>query len=83
MLFGFKSLFAIKQTHVYLVRSALVGIILIPIVGGAQGTFHSHAFNIEWWVFGMVNFFIISATALLTILLLKLFVGKKNKNQSV
>ncbi|MES0488414.1 MAG: hypothetical protein ABUK01_00375 [Leptospirales bacterium] len=73
LFFGLRGQFAKKETQVYLVRSYILGIILIPIVGGLQGSFHSDAFSIPWWFFGLINFFAISLMAVIAIVILKIF----------
>ena len=61
----------------YIIRAVIVGAILIPIVGGAQGSFYSHGFDIPWWFFGIANLLVIFAAAILTVTVYKLLAVNK------
>lgn len=69
--FGLRKSYAKINTPKYVTRSLIVGAVLIPVAGGAQGTFYSHGFDIPWWLFGIMNFCVIALTVLLVIILFK------------
>jgi len=56
----------------YMRAILITGIILIPLVGLAQGTFYSHGFDIHWFLFGLFNFLVIVITAITLIGIMKL-----------
>ena len=76
IIIGVKLLKKGVNANKYMFRSVIVGIILVPIVGKAEGTFYSHGFDIPWWVFGAVNLLVITTAAITTGVIYKLFASK-------
>ncbi len=61
---GVRQQYAAKCPKEYIAKTSLVGFVLIPIVGGAEGSLYSHSFSIPWWIFGLLNFVVICATSI-------------------
>ena len=70
--FGLKNNYAKRNPQKYVQRCLVAGSILVPIVGKTEGTFYSHGFDIHWLYFGLLNLFVIFATAVIVIGLVRL-----------
>ena len=55
IIYGLKKGYAKSNPKQYIQRCLLVGVILVPIVGIAEGTLYSHGITIHWSIFGLIN----------------------------
>lgn len=72
-----------KNSRKYLQKCSMAGIILIPIVGLSEGSLYSHGFDIHWFIFGLVNFFVILFTAIIIVGSINLYANLKTHNKQI
>jgi len=78
IIYGVVNNYAKNEPKQYLLRSTIVGIILIPIVGLSQGTSYSHGFDIHWYIFGFANFILILVTSVILVFITKIYAKFRN-----
>lgn len=70
------TIWALKKrigTKQILIASIYISVLLIPIVGLYIGTWHTHGFDIPWWVFGILNAIVMMLVTLSVMCLVKFF----------